>query len=78
MITFSFVPVNVIIILPFLIRSFEKAKDKIITTAKLNKRVIIALIIGIVLIFTEFFYFRNIQKNIIDFGNKITEQNNEK
>ena len=78
MITFSFVPVNVIIILPFLIRSFEKAKDKIITNDKLNKRVIIALIIGIVLIFTEFFYFRNIQKNIIDFGNKITEQNNEK
>lgn len=78
MITFSFVPVNVIIILPFLIRSFEKAKDKIITTAKLNKRVIIASIIGIVLIFTEFFYFRNIQKNIIDFGSKITEQNVEK
>lgn len=72
MITFTFVPVNTIILLPFLIRSFEKAKNKEIKTAKLNQRVIIVAIIAVILMITEFFYFRNIQKNIIDYGAQVS------
>ena len=72
MITFTFVPVNTIILLPFLIRSFEKAKNKEIKTAKLNQRVIIVVIIAVILMITEFFYFRNIQKNIIDYGAQVS------
>lgn len=72
MITFTFVPVNTIILLPFLIRSFEKAKNKEIKTAKLNQRVIIFVIIAVILMITEFFYFRNIQKNIIDYGAQVS------
>ena len=71
-ITFTFVPVNTIILVPFLIRSFEKAKNKEIKTAKLNQRVAIIAVIGIILIITEFFYFRNIQKNIIDYGSQVS------
>lgn len=76
-ITFSFVPVNVIILLPFLIRSFEKAKNKEIKTEQLNKRAVIVAVIAIILMVSEFFYFRNIQKGIINIGNQITnsEQN---
>lgn len=72
MITFTFVPVNTIILLPFLIRSFEKAKNKEIKTAKLNQRVIIVVVIAVILMITEFFYFRNIQKNIIDYGAQVS------
>ena len=70
MITFSFVPVNSIIILPFLIRSFNKRKNKEITTEQLNRRTIIMIIIAIALIIGEFFYFRNIEKGIIDIANE--------
>ena len=70
MITFSFVPVNSIIIIPFLIRSFNKRKNKEITTEQLNRRTIIMVIIAIALIIGEFFYFRNIEKGIIDIANE--------
>ena len=70
MITFSFVPVNSIIIIPFLIRSFNKRKNKEITTEQLNRRTIIMIIIAIALIIGEFFYFRNIEKGIIDIANE--------
>lgn len=65
MITFSFVPVNAIILLPFLIYSFAKTAEKELTEEKLKKRITIVAIIAIILVITEFFYFKNIQKNII-------------
>ncbi len=71
MIIFSFVPVNAIILVPFLLRSFNRSKDREITIEQLNKRAITVAIIGIVLIIGEFFYFRNIEKGII---NMINEQ----
>lgn len=71
MIIFSFVPVNAIILVPFLLRSFKKSKDREITIEQLNKRAIVVVIIGIALIIGEFFYFRNIEKGII---NMINEQ----
>lgn len=76
MITFTFVPVNSIILIPFLIRSFNQRKNNEITTEQLNRRTIIMIIIAIILIVAEFFYFRNIEKGIIDIVNqKQNEQN---
>ena len=73
MITFTFVPVNAIILLPLLIRSFTKKKDKKITTEQLNKRTIAVIIVGIIILVCEFFYFRNIQKGIIELVNQKQE-----
>lgn len=70
MITFTFVPVNLIILLPILIRSFYKKKNKKISTQQLNTRTISVLIVAVILLVGEFFYFRDIQKGII----KIVEQ----
>lgn len=72
MITFTFVPVNTIILVPVLIRAFKKKKNNIITTKQLNTRTIMVVVIGVILLISEFFYFRNIQKGIID----IVEQKN--
>jgi predicted PurR-regulated permease PerM len=66
LITFTFVPVNTIITLPYLIHSFEKKKNNEITMEQLNKRTIMVLIIAVILMIFEFFYFRNIQKGIIE------------
>lgn len=65
MITFTFVPVNIIILLPILIRSFYKRKNNMISIEQLNIRTISMIVITIVLIIGEFFYFRNIQKGIM-------------
>lgn len=73
MITFTFVPVNAIILLPLLIRSFTKKKNKKITTEQLNKRTIAVIIVGIIILVCEFFYFRNIQKGIIELVNQKQE-----
>ena len=70
MIVFTFVPVNSIIVIPFLLRSFNKRKDKEITSEQLNKRAVVMFIIAVVLVVSEFFYFRNIEKGI----GKIIEQ----
>lgn len=70
MITFTFVPVNAIIILPILIRSYNKRKEKQITQEQLNRRTVIMMIIAAILIVVEFFYFKNIQKGIIDIYNE--------
>ena len=76
MITFTFVPVNAIILLPFLMRSFSKRKNKAITTDQLNKRTIIVIIIGVFLLIGEFFYFRNIQKGIVQLVEQKQESQN--
>lgn len=76
MIIFSFVPVNSIILIPFLIRSFNQRKNNDITTEQLNRRTIIMIIVGIILIVGEFFYFRNIEKGIINMVNKKQNEQN--
>ena len=63
-IVFTFVPVNSIILIPYLLRSFNKRKNKEITGDQLNKRAVTMVIIAVVLIVSEFFYFRNIEKGI--------------
>lgn len=63
-IVFTFVPVNSIIVIPFMLRSFNKRKDREITGEQLNKRAVVMFIIAVVIVVIEFFYFRNIEKGI--------------
>lgn len=74
MITFTFVPVNAIILVPFLIKSFNQRKNNEITMEQLNRRTIIVVIIALALIIGEFFYFRNIEKGIVDIANQKQNQ----
>lgn len=69
MITFTFVPINTIIILPILIKSFNNRKMNKITMNKLNKTAILMFLITLILIVLEFFCFRNMQKGIINIFN---------
>lgn len=64
MMIFSFVPVNTIIILPILIRSFYKKSNKKISMDKLNKTVTIMAIIALALVIGEFCYFKSFQKDL--------------
>lgn len=77
-ITFSFVPINTIILLPILIRAYNNRRANKITTNQLNRTTIIMIIIAIILIIVEFFSFRNIQNGIISiFNDKQNEAMNQ-
>ena len=71
MITFTFVPVNTIIILPILIRGYNKRKNNEISQEKLNRRTTLMIIVTVIVLVTEFFYFRNIQTGIINVYNEM-------
>ena len=47
-----------------MLRSFNKRKDREITGEQLNKRAVVMFIIAVVIVVSEFFYFRNIEKGI--------------
>ena len=76
MITYTFVPVNTILVLPFMIRSFNKRKENEITTSQLNMRATIVLIITIVILVSEFFYFRKIHSSQASQNLQNTENQN--
>ena len=70
MLTLAFVPVNSIIFLPFIIRTYRKVKEKSITQSALNLRTAIIIILVLIIIVYEFFYFRNFQKNLVELQEK--------
>lgn len=63
-ITYIFVPVNVIILIPFVARKYYKWKQNEINKLELIKRIIIVLIVGIIVLVVETVYFKKIKKNI--------------
>lgn len=73
--TIAFVPVNVILFIPIVIRSYIKRKNKDISESSFNKRIIIIVILAIIVLVCEFFYFRDFQKGIIELKRQI--QNNQ-
>lgn len=77
MITFAFVPVNTIIILPFLVRSYGKVKYNEMKMSKFQKRVTIMAILILIIFISEFFYFRNVQKQILDMANQSNVANSQ-
>lgn len=65
LITFTFVPVNSILILPFLANSYQLIKRGKLDITNFKKRaILLAIILFIVLLF-EFFYFKDIQIGIL-------------
>lgn len=70
----TFVPINVLILIPFSIYSFMQEKAKKISKQILNKRLVLVEIIAIVIIISEFITFRGFHKNMRDIADKI-EQN---
>ncbi len=63
-VTYIFVPVNVIILIPFVAVKYNKWKQNEIDSLKLIKRVVIVAIVGIIILSIESVYFKQIKKNI--------------
>ncbi len=66
LITFAFVPVNVIAVLPFLARSYYYSKMGKLQKDQLKNRIILLAVILLVVLIIEFFYFKNIQNGILN------------
>ena len=65
LITFTFVPVNAIIILPFLASSYRNLKDGKLKIEPFRNRCILLGVILFVALLIEFFYFKDIQNGIL-------------
>lgn len=63
-IIYLFVPVNVILFIPYLASQYMKLKLKQINIEKFINKLSILIVILIIVLIVEYFYFRNIQKNI--------------
>ena len=69
LITFAFVPINSIIALPFLARTYSKYKDSGLEKNQIIKRIIIISVIMIIAFVIEISYFKDIGQNIMDIAN---------
>lgn len=66
-ITYLFVPVNMIITVPFIAKGYEKLKNKKIDKRQFINRCIASGIIILIILVIEFFYFRNVQINVANY-----------
>ena len=64
LITFTFVPVNAIVILPFLASSYKNLQEGKLKSEPFRNRCILLAIVLIILLIIEFFYFKDIQTGI--------------
>ena len=74
-VTYVFVPVNVILFVPFLAFSYVKMKEKKLKPENFIKRVIIMFVVIIVVLVLEFFNYRSVQNNIEKINQDQTKQN---
>lgn len=63
-ILYLFVPVNVILFIPYFASQYMKLKLKQIKIEKFANKLLILIVLLILVLLAEQFYFRNIQKNI--------------
>ena len=68
-ITFTFVPLNAIVILPFAASSFRHYQNGKLRGDKLRNRYILLAIVLIIILIIEFFYFKDIQLGIVNMIN---------
>lgn len=74
-ITYLFVPVNVILFIPYFASQYNKLKQKKIKKKQLqNKSIIVGILLLFVLI-VEYFYFGKIQKNIVTISDETQKTN---
>jgi len=72
LITFVFVPVNAIIVLPLVASSYKYLKSGRLKPEKFKNRCILLGAILFVILLIEFFYFKNIQTGILNIMQKNT------
>ena len=65
LIVFTFVPVNSMIIMPFLARSYKYWKEGRLKAIPLRNRCILMGVILLIVLIIEFFYFKDIQNGIL-------------
>lgn len=70
LITFAFVPVNSMVILPFLASSYKYLKSGKMEGEIFKHRVILLAVVLVVVLVIEFFYFKDIQNGILNLVNK--------
>ena len=71
LLTIAFVPVDAILFIPISVISFNKSKEKKITEKSFYTRMTIIVILAIIVMICEFFYFRNFQKDIVRLNEEI-------
>ena len=67
-VTYMFVPVNMIVLMPIIANTYCKAKLKQLKYEQIKKRFIIVAIVAVLLFIFEFFYFKSIQVNIANYN----------
>ncbi len=75
-ITFLFVPINAIIVLPLVAISFNSYNIGRLKPSKLRNRAIIITILLVIMLVIECSYFKNIQNGIVDLIEKNRKQQN--
>ena len=66
LITFTFVPVNAIIILPFLANAYRLFQEEKLKSIPFRNRCIVLVVVLVILLIFEFFYFKDIQTGILN------------
>ena len=69
---YLFVPINVILFVPYFALQYRKFKNKQIKVQQLSKKLSTLVILLIVVLVVEYFYFVNIQKNVKNIGESKT------
>ncbi len=78
-VTYIFVPVNIIILIPFVARKYYKLRQNEIGKSDLIKRIIIVSIVGVIILAIETVYFKEIKKDICELISSMQlEENAEK
>ncbi len=65
-IVFTFVPINSMIVLPFLASSYKYFKQGRLKKQNFKNRIILLCVILIIVLILEFFYFKDIQNSILN------------
>ena len=73
LLTFTFVPINGIITLPFLASSYNKYKADMLSKDAFKKRIIILAIIFIICYIFEFFYMKSIKVNMLEMVEQLNQ-----
>lgn len=80
LITFLFVPINTIIIMPLLAKSYRKLKMGKLRSDQFRNRMIIFIVVLLILLIAECVYFKDIQNGVVKMieENKNNKPNNDK
>jgi len=73
LLTFTFVPINGIIVLPYLASNYNKYKSKIIDADKFKKRIITLAVIFVIFFIFEFVYMKGIKLNMLEMAEQLNK-----